>query len=134
MVRPQSTSSQGENWQNAVTTSRSTPRWPHRDWDKQLYSPLKCYLPRRIAYSTTYLVLFFKLLLLQLCHLIKFNLHCLQKLEGCYLPLALPFFFCLEWALLDKFTSYIILWVCFIAKGFFPLCTDLHAFFYDILL
>ena len=73
-------------------------------WDKQLYSPFKCYLPRRIAYSTTYLVLFFKLLLLQLCHLIKFNLHCLQKLEGCCLPLALPFFFCLKMnKLLAKF-------------------------------
>ena len=43
---------------------------------------------------------FSKLLLLQQCHLMKFNLPCLQKLEGCCLPLALPFFcfvlFCLK--------------------------------------
>ena len=36
---------------------------------------------------------FSKLLLLRRCQLIKFNVHCLQKQEGCCLPLALPFFF-----------------------------------------
>ena len=47
---------------------------------------------------------FSKLLWLQRCQLIKFNLHCLQKLEGCCLPLALPFFFCLKMnELLAKF-------------------------------
>ena len=39
---------------------------------------------------------FSKLPLSQQCQLIKFNLHCLQKLEGCCLPLALLFFFCFK--------------------------------------
>ena len=88
MASTQSTSSHGENWQNAVTTARSTPRWPHR-----------IIFPFQVLFTTTDSLfydmfgLFLKLLLLQLCHLIKLNLHCLQKLEGCCLPLAFPFFF-----------------------------------------